>query len=86
MEKALNPTWNYISGCGFPLLINVVFLWNRRDGSQNGTFNAELSTITPESSESIQSKNTEPACVEFSVMYAGNSGQKASKNNPPSQS
>ena len=27
MEQALNPTWNYISECGFPLLINVVFFY-----------------------------------------------------------
>ena len=47
---------------------------NRIDRSQNGTCKTELSTIKPESSESIQSKITEPACAEFSVTQVGNSG------------
>ena len=41
--------------------------------SQNGTCDTELTTIKPESSESIQSKITEPACAEFSVTQVRNS-------------
>ena len=39
------------------------------DRSQNGTCNAELSSVMPESRESIQSKITEPGlvCIVFSV-------------------
>ena len=48
---------------------------NRVDRSQNGTCNAELSSIKPESRESIQSKITEPACAEFSVTQVGNSAK-----------
>ena len=45
---------------------------NRVDRSQNGTCNAELSSIKPESRESIQSKITEPACAEFWAKQVGN--------------
>ena len=38
---------------------------NRVDRSQNGTCDAELSSIKPESIEIIQSKITEPAYAEF---------------------
>ena len=48
---------------------------NRVDRSQNGTCNAELSSIKPESRESIQSKITEPACAEFSATQVGNSAK-----------
>ena len=46
------------------------------DRSQNGTCNAELSSVMPESRESIQSKITEPACAEFSAMQTGISAKK----------
>ena len=46
--------------------------------SQNGTCDTELSTIKPESSESIQSKITEPACAEFSVTQVRNSAKLSS--------
>ena len=46
------------------------------DRSQNGTCNAELSSVMPESRESIQSKITEPACAEFSATQRGNSAKK----------
>ena len=49
---------------------------NRVDRSQNGTCNAELSSIKPESRESIQSKITEPACAEFSATQVGNSAKQ----------
>ena len=52
---------------------------NRVDRSQNGTCNAELSSIKPESRESIQSKITEPACAEFSVTQVGNSAKAVGK-------
>ena len=45
------------------------------DRLQNGTCNAELSSIKPESRESIQSKITEPACAEFSATQLGNSAK-----------
>ena len=45
--------------------------------SQNGTCDTELSTIKPESSESIQSKITE-ACAEFSVTQVRNSAKLSS--------
>ena len=60
--------WVWISlasKCNIFVTLGLDF--NRVDRSQNGTCNAELSTIKPESSESIQSKITEPACAEFSV-------------------
>ena len=46
--------------------------------SQNGTCDTELSTIKPESSESIHSKITEPACAEFSVTQVRNSAKLSS--------
>ena len=60
------------SKCNIFVTLGLDF--NRVDRSQNGTCNAELSTIKPESSESIQSKITEPACAEFSVTQVGNFG------------
>ena len=60
------------SKCNISVTLGLDF--NRVDRSQNGTCNAELSTIKPESSESIQSKINEPACAEFSVTQVGNSG------------
>ena len=53
---------------------------NRVDRSQNGTCNAELSSIKPESRESIQSKITEPACAEFSATQVENSAKWISSN------
>ena len=61
------------SKCNIFVTLGLDF--NRVDRSQNGTCNAELSTIKPESSESIQSKITEPACAEFSVTQVGNFGR-----------
>ena len=60
------------SRCNIFVTLGLDF--NRVGRSQNGTCNAELSTIKPESSESIQSKITEPECAEFSVTQVGNSG------------
>ena len=48
---------------------------NRVDRSQNKTCNAELSSVKPESRESVQSKITEPACAEFSATQVGNSAK-----------
>ena len=42
------------------------------DKAQNETCNAELLSIKPKSRESIQSKITEPVCVEFSATQVGN--------------
>ena len=53
-------------------------LYNIVGMSQNGTCDTELSTIKPESSESIQSKITEPACAEFSVTQVRNSAKLSS--------
>ena len=48
---------------------------NRVDRLQNRTCNAELSSMKPESRESIQSKIAEPACAEFSATQEGNSAK-----------
>ena len=47
----------------------------RVDRSQNGTCDIELSSIKPESRESIQSKITEPACAEFLATQVRNSAK-----------
>ena len=54
---------------------NLKLDWNIIVRSWNGTCNAELSTIKPGSSASIQSKITEPTCAEFSVTQMGNSAK-----------
>ena len=48
---------------------------NRVDRSQNGTCDAELSSIKPESREGTESKITEPACAEFLATQVGNSAK-----------
>ena len=58
------------------IFVTIRLDWNRVDRSQNGTCNAELSSVMPESRESIQSKITEPACAEFSATQTGNSAKK----------
>ena len=62
------------------ILVTLRLDCNRVDRSQNGMCNAELSTINPESSESIQSKITEPACAEFSVTQVRNSAKPELSN------
>ena len=57
------------------ILVTLRLDCNRVDRSQNGMCSAELSTINPESSESIQSKIIEPACAEFSVTQVRNSAK-----------
>ena len=82
----MNPTRNYASGCGISsankcnIFVTLRLYCNRVDRSQNGTCNAELSSIKPESRESIQSKITEPACAEFSATQVGNSATSTPDN------
>ena len=68
--------WVWISLPKCNIFVTLGLDCNRVDRSQNGTCNAELSSIKPESRESIQSKITEPACAEFSATQTGNSAKK----------
>ena len=68
--------WVWISLAKCNIFVTLGLDCNRVDRSQNRTCNAELSSIKPESRESIQSKITEPACAEFSAKQRGNSAKK----------
>ena len=69
--------WMWISLVNiYNIFVTLGLDCNRVDRSQNKTCNAELSSVKPESRESVQSKITEPACAEFSATQVGNSAKE----------
>ena len=68
--------WVWISSANkCNIFVTLVLDCKRVHRSQNGTCDAELSSIKPESRESTESKITEPACAEFSATQVGNSAK-----------
>ena len=68
--------WVWISSANkCNIFVTLILDCKRVHRSQNGTCDAELSSIKPESGESTESKITEPACAEFSATQVGNSAK-----------